>query len=1370
MPIFYNTTSPTSTNKNTINSVTIDIRDFLLKLNLAPQYPQISTNLNGSPKIGEPVLDTMQGSGAIKIPIGLPLATNGIIFKNNNISNNTFINDSSTADSLVNIDKLDKLVNPLFQNSEWPTGIESYPVGATDEVTKYGLIGKTNEAEFRKNNTIKNLYLDVDKQIDMGEFINYNIQPITQQIKGYIDEYGDLNLGNSGTIQAIDTIGSILNGQGIGFAKGGVVNNFDIRASLAGRVLGATGVINDTKLGMIGGQQLALALANNTAFNLQQDLFDVITNPNGDYKITIPSSTTGRLLGDVTKILGFTVPTSFLDDSGSIFQTESQQVRDIDRANSMLINTGAGQISALLKNANANLKGISPFGVDNPLNSKFRTGYAPAYKNNKGEVQITDGFIYAFSRGGVPVDSFSSEDGITYDLNNKSNETISDYGFKSPEETFSGPRGNAGYDDRKVSDIGFTWTTNVGGAVNSIDEYDLLTGDKKSLLVKTQELFNSKGMLNIVSTKGDMFKHSSQIETANGGGFSHGNAVLQPHLFDLNTGRLNAASDKAEFTYCRSWTTLDRYDTVNKLVRHHGLWDSPTVPFRNKIEGSVLGKNGMVKVAPFIADNETKVEDPKKFMLSIENLAWCDDLARLPRTEIGPGDLTTNKKGRIMWFPPYDIQFSESSSVNWESNQFIGRGESLYTYNNTERSGNLSFSIIVDHPNYINAFRGSNGPDDHYINSFWAGCIDPDSKMSERLTVFERSEVAEEFLTVPQRVTDIKEESLKDIRVYFANDNYHINPNYEDGLSGDTPSDFIDYTISPNGEGYGLPEGSVAEVTQPDIKGQTLTWPDRYNFGLNYSFNSPYTPKKNLPDGDVLHGFYDPSRPFMLAKYLTQTCPHCVVKVTGFASFQGNSKSNKTLATNRTAEVLKFLRNELTPLLKEAGLNDSQIKDRFKSVIGGELPEKSDCKRQAKDNPNTDINENEPPTDTIGCKKDRYARVDLEYSPELAEKDKANKPNFVVGKKRTTTTNTKTRLTKYNEALYFEELQETDKFIFDSFREKIRYFHPAFHSTTPEGLNSRLTFLLQCTRQGPTKELQAANNLAFGRPPVCILRIGDFYNTKIIIDNVSFEFEPLVWDLNPEGIGVQPMIAKANISFKFIGGSSLVGPIQKLQNALSFNYFANTQVYDTRADYFVKSQSQSRIVNEKKTNDIVFENYKLVNGNPDASDNTITEQTISIIENTESLDDNQEAESLKTLEQETPISATTDVKITGLYIKDNQTTIQKSDDKLTWKIKFKLNSETTITDPSIAADNVLSQATWFITVRDINSNESFQSEIDKEKMVAALTPNSDFVNFEVEVKKDGTFRGIKDNIGRENFILEVAGKLGEIFKINIKLK
>ena len=153
---------------------------------------------------------------------------------------------------------------------------------------------------------------------------------------------------------------------------------------------------------------------------------------------------------------------------------------------------------------------------------------------------------------------------------------------------------------------------------------------------------------------------------------------------------------------------------------------------------------------------------------------------------------------------------------------------------------------------------------------------------------------------------------------------------------------------------------------------------------------------------------------------------------------------------------------------------------------------------------------------------------------------------------------------------YFKHLENTDEFLYSSLKRKLQYFHPSFHSTTPEGLNSRLSFLLQCTRPGRTIPTQTegglenldAENTAFGPPPICVLRVGDFYHTKIAIDSVSFSYDPLILDLNPEGIGVQPMIATVSINFKYIGGQGLKGPITQLQNALSNNYFANTEMYN----------------------------------------------------------------------------------------------------------------------------------------------------------------------------------------------------------------
>ena len=85
----------------------------------------------------------------------------------------------------------------------------------------------------------------------------------------------------------------------------------------------------------------------------------------------------------------------------------------------------------------------------------------------------------------------------------------------------------------------------------------------------------------------------------------------------------------------------------------------------------------MVKIAPYRDDEEIKSGSSsiKKCMFSIENLAWKDVLNKeeyLSKEQRGPNG------GRIMWFPPYDLNFSENTNVNWESSTFIGRGESLY--------------------------------------------------------------------------------------------------------------------------------------------------------------------------------------------------------------------------------------------------------------------------------------------------------------------------------------------------------------------------------------------------------------------------------------------------------------------------------------------------------------------------------------------------------------------------------------------------------------------------------------------------------------------------------------------------------------------
>ena len=183
------------------------------------------------------------------------------------------------------------------------------------------------------------------------------------------------------------------------------------------------------------------------------------------------------------------------------------------------------------------------------------------------------------------------------------------------------------------------------------------------------------------------------------------------------------------------------------------------------------------------------------------------------------------------------------------------------------------------------------------------------------------------------------------------------------------------------------------------------------------------------------------------------------------------------------------------------------------------------------------------------------------------------------------------------ECNYFELVKQTNPIIYDGMASKLKNFHPAFHSITPEGLNSRLTFLNQCMRPGSTIPTVTdsgtgdqsllyndVTNSVFGAPPVCVLRIGDFYHTKIVIDTLNIKYDDGKFDLNPEGIGVQPMIANVTLGFNFIGGHGLKEPIAKLQNALSFNYYANTEMYDERSDMTedVTSQFDAELLQSEK--------------------------------------------------------------------------------------------------------------------------------------------------------------------------------------------
>ena len=1203
MPIFYNTGTPSSGNQNgiTITAKNLGLRDFLLSKNIQNpiKYPQLATSINGAPRGGQPVLDTMVGNGSV--PTQVPVTVTGLAFYGNNTGKNLFKDTDSAAPIILSVNDATKI--PIFP--EPLPGTTNY---SQEDLTKYGILPKSDYKHFRETSTLKNLYLDTGRQVDMSDYIS--LQPIltSTQIKGgYLDEYGDLNLGQSGAVHAADILGGALNG-GLGLGNGGLVSNFDIRSSLAGRVLTAAGVLNDSKLGVIGGKQLALALANNAAFNIQQQALGVLNiqenvvsliKGNGlagtrpDYTITVPSSTGGKILSYAEKVLGFVVPHSYLQPEGSIFTSENGGVvGNIERANSMLINTGLGQIKSLAVQVNANLFGTSNAGYDSPKNTPFRSGYTPGYKDHNGN-QLYVPVGYAFMKADGTITNFVgsvSTSNVIPEISYNREKMVEDAGFVSPEnqsQSFSTNTSVNGFG------IPFSWSSNNGKAVNAKPNWELLSKidknnnvltdeqAKKQLLFKTQTLFNSVGMRNLVAVKGDMrVKNKTQLQTSVSpvGGISRGSGVLSALMFNNKSGQIfaNATGQTADNTFCRVWTPYDRYDTVGKLIRHRGLNQAEgsgniiTNTVKNKwrthTEGSVLDDNGFVKIAPYKTDELSRngsygaspPTSPKKYMFSIENLAWAGTAAsNLLPVEQGPGDLLTGKFGRIMWFPPYDLTFSETSSVNIESTNFIGRGEPVYTYNNTERTGNLSFKMFVDHPSIMNSFAGNNGPSDEFIRSWFAGCTDLDESWGDRLTFDEKEVIKSKRVDHVNKVKVEKPTLPSDITFYFPNDVTLVEGSNSILSLGANNYKYEFGTGSGAGSYFGEPQYNTFDDEKnkrngepsPDPKthkGMT-EWPDKTDTGLNKG-------KLTIPGKkDYKNGWNDKTYLADLKDYLINTCPKCKVSVSGFASKQGGKKvgdynRNDRLSYHRAESIKAYLINN--------GIVDAS---RFKK--NPDIPNGTKV--------NNTYDKNTASVDAPGPKSDRTGLVHFDIDGEdlyTDEKTYTDEPMAI------TELNAMIKKRFYTESDFFEKLTEEDPLVFDKIRQKIRYFHPAFHSTTPEGLNSRLTFLLQCTRQGATQAIGKPDNLAFGQPPVCILRIGDFYNTKIMIDNLTLNFEEQIWDLNPEGVGVQPMVAIVNISFKYIGGSTLYGPINKLQNALSFNYFANTQVYDPRANYITASE------------------------------------------------------------------------------------------------------------------------------------------------------------------------------------------------------
>ena len=760
--------------------------------------------------------------------------------------------------------------------------------------------------------------------------------------------------------------------------------------------------------------------------------------------------------------------------------------------------------------------------------------------------------------------------------------------------------------------------------------------DDNSLLKKTHNLFkrhDDKGIDTLIgryyTTGGRDITHNetslfqSAVDTTFG--MSHGRNLLK------KVDKHNDVDEKGyKNPYCRVWTNSNRYDEVKKLIRpfidNNEILNVDEIqkPLKNHIrtqkgveslnDKSVLNKNGFINITPYkISYGSSEIT---KCMFSIENLAWKDygNENNLSEEQIGPNG------GRIMWFPPYDLKFNENINVNWSSNDFIGRGEKIYSYTNTDRSGTLSFILLVDNPSILSEWKEYGEKEEtpeeqeQQLLRFFAGCEPLNLKERGYNEEFEynveEKYVEKELVYIPYEPTIENTDEDIVFYIFFPNNYSGIDDDFDDALDYLINNyDHITYnqTIYPD-----LPwKYRVDKKYRNQKLKNNNNYEDKSQYNINTDLNFNFLSVEDRKYFEELYKDVTCSLKEIKNNFKNILYNKTIYKVIleSSSTSVGSDGLNNELSRNRMIFGKRFIRKILSLQHVDIITDDNNIKINhldninssnvstlksklsryvkitlkskektsknmtgiFNNILVKNFPDvKENIENQIQDvfsqNKIYDIlNEQE---ETINKNNEMWKDVKYYVNTEMRD----------VEKTKTITITEKVYVKEEvhrsdEEYKYFQMLESNDNFSYSKLVDKIKYFSPAFHSITPEGFNSRLSFLHQCTRQGPTlsvsdknNEFKSAGNLAFGRPPICVLRIGDFYHTRIVIESVSIDFNDSGWDMNPEGIGVQPMFAKISLNFKFLGGSDLYAPISRLQNALSFNYYANQGVYDNRSD------------------------------------------------------------------------------------------------------------------------------------------------------------------------------------------------------------
>jgi outer membrane protein OmpA-like peptidoglycan-associated protein len=924
-----------------------------------------------------------------------------------------------------------------------------------------------------------------------------------------------------------------------------------------------------------------------------------------------------------------------------------------------LVNTGNGQRSALFANLNYNryqpsyrkdFGGILGVGqaiinLINPDNGTLVGGYYVGSRNAEPS-NITS------PPNQVPVNVFGQQDqspvygpselGILYEGNQETlkfglaAKSFTDSGDISGEFVWTSPKykANAGFNATPGGGSGSRDSEfNEISSYYSKGESTNLTFKETSILDQTQRLVDSADNVQGISRLKHVGNAINQVSKVFHDGYKEMTKGSQVVSYKDNT----TGAEKG-IEYCRVFTKDTPYYTYADLQKTDGITTSG-----RRFASSVLDNTYNLNIAPMKNPGSSNIQPgaggnlvAKKYMFSIENLAWRTSsrpgyrVQDLPVCEQGPNG------GRVMWFPPYEIKFNDSSQASWNSTSFLGRPEPMYTYKDTKRSGTLSWKMIVDHPSTLNLvvdqqLKGVGREKmNSILDSFFAGCVKYDiyelAKKFNRIPV-EKLYTYQEILSNPR----LTEEELRKVYTEIPAENNTTNTNNSPQTDGGPQTEYT----GPFKDKY-LNLGFYFENDQPNPNTRQKTTSENFQNLFN-TYTSSSNVAKYVKNANNIFSTTDTNRNvsqffdtvvksnFNLVKdsfvkdaldIIENQKGTISIVLEGSASALAKPDYNIDLSARRIDSVKNYFKTtglskylgkefkiigenpqgegETIVFPKTASGADNLTEGSVNTTSIGSFGEQVICTQNISGSTGEYTNKVLNSTTQIfsvaamACRRVAIGSIVVTIQPPKKEEppkieQSVTGVNVPIPKETRTIQQEKMEgigkkilRDLLSECDYFEMIKESSPMIYDNIKQKIKHFNPAFHSMTPEGLNGRLNFLNQCVRPGETiptigtdnkPKYNDAVNTSFGAPPVLILRIGDFFNTKIIPNSMQFTYEPLVLDLNPEGIGVQPMIANVTMSFDIIGGMGLAKPVEELQNALSFNYYANTEIYDERAKW-----------------------------------------------------------------------------------------------------------------------------------------------------------------------------------------------------------